>query len=58
MKSLVTSKTFILAVLQAATGVIVVFATAYPGAGWLLVAKSLVDIVLRLYTTQSIGRIV
>lgn len=56
-KALLTSKTFILAVLQAVAGVIVIFSTAYPAAGGLLMAKSVVDIILRLYTTQPIGRI-
>ncbi len=57
-KTLVTSKTFLLAVLQAVIGMVVVFSTAYPAAGWLLTAKSVLDVVLRLYTSQPIGRIV
>lgn len=58
MKTLVTSKTFWLAVLQGIIGLVVVFSTSYPDAGWLLTAKSVLDIVLRLYTSQPIGRIV
>ena len=54
-KALVTSKTFLLAILQAAIAVIIVFETSYPGAGWLLGVKSILDIVLRIYTVQPIG---
>lgn len=57
MKSLVESKTFWLAAAQALTGILVVFATAYPDAGYLLVAKSIVDIVLRLATTTTINTV-
>lgn len=54
MKSLFSTKTFWLAVAQALAGVVVVFATAYPGVGGLLVAKSAVDIFLRAITTQPV----
>lgn len=54
-KALVTSKVFILACIQALLAVIVVFETQYPGVGWLLGAKSILDIVLRIYTTVPIG---
>lgn len=56
-KSLVTSKTFVLAVAQAVAGAIVIFSTAYPQAGWLLVVKSLVDMYLRTITSSSIDSI-
>ena len=56
-KSLITSKTFIIAVLQALVAAAIVFTTAYPDVGWLLVGKSILDIVIRIYTTQPIGSI-
>lgn len=55
MKSLFTSKTFILALAQAIVGVIVVFSTAYPDVGYLVVAKSVVDILLRWITTEPVS---
>ncbi len=54
-KGLLQSRTFWIAALQAAAGVIAVFATAYPAAGWLLIAKSVLDIYLRSTTTQPIS---
>ena len=54
MKSLFQSRTFWLAVLQAVAGIVVVFSTAYPTVGGLLVAKSIVDIILRVVTTQPV----
>ena len=54
MKSLWTSKTFLLALLQAIAGVIVIFATAYPEVGWLMAAKSTLDAILRLLTTRPV----
>lgn len=56
-KALVTSKTFQLAALQAIIGAIAVFTSAYPDVGWLLVAKSALDIYLRSKTNQSIGSV-
>lgn len=57
-KALIASKTFKLAALQAVAGVIVIFATAYPAVGGLVIAKSVIDIILRLYTSQPIGSVV
>ncbi len=54
MKSIFSSRTFWLAVGQAVVGVIAVFASAYPALGFLVVAKSVLDIVLRMYTTTPI----
>lgn len=54
MKSIFQSRTFWVAVIQAVIGVVGVFATAYPALGGMLVAKSFLDIVLRLATTQPI----
>lgn len=56
-KSLLTSKTFWLAFIQAVGGVVVVFSTSYPEVGWLVMLKSGVDIMLRVYTTKPIGSI-
>lgn len=55
MKSILQSKTFWVAVLQAAVGVVVVFATVYPAVGGILVAKSVLDIVLRVFTETKIS---
>ncbi len=57
-KALVTSKTFILAVIQALIAMIVVFDTQYPGVGALIMAKSVLDIVLRMMTTSAIGSLI
>lgn len=57
-KSLVTSKTFWIAVLQAVIGIIGIFSNTYPTTGWLLTLKSILDVVNRLYTDQPVGRIV
>lgn len=54
-KSLFQSKTFWVAVIQAVIAVIVVFSTNYPSIGWFLAAKSILDVVLRLATTQPIA---
>jgi hypothetical protein len=54
MKSLFSSKTFWLAVVQAILGIVVIFSTTYPDVGWLLTAKSVLDIVLRFTTTTPV----
>jgi len=54
MKSLFHSRTFWVAVLQAVAGTIAVFATSYPEVGALLVAKSLLDVYLRIVTTTQV----
>ena len=54
MKAIFKSKTFWLAVLQATAGAVVVFSTSYPTVGWLMVVKSGIDIIIRLYTTQPL----
>ena len=56
-KSLLGSKTFWLAVVQAAIAVVVVFDTQYPGVGVLMMLKSVLDIVLRIITTAPIDRL-
>lgn len=57
-KTLLQSKVFWLAIAQIVAAGIAIFATSYPDVGWLLVAKSLVDIYLRTQTTQPISGIV
>lgn len=57
MKSLMQSKTFWIAVIQAVAGVVVVALTQLDLVGYVAVFKSLVDIVLRLITTEPIDRL-
>jgi uncharacterized membrane protein len=52
MKSIFESKVFWLAVAQAVVGVLVVFTSAFPEVGGLVIAKSVADIVLRLITVE------
>lgn len=54
MKNWYRSKTIIVAILQALLGIVVAFATEYPGVGLFLFAKSLLDIVLRFVTEEPI----
>lgn len=56
MKSLFTSKTFIVAVLQALIGLYAAAVQVDPtlaSVGWGLIGKSVLDILLRLLTTQK-----
>ena len=53
-KSLVGSKTFQLAFVQAVIAIVVIFSSAYPEAGWLLIGKSFLDVLLRYITTQPV----
>jgi len=55
IKSIFQSKTFWLASAQAVAGILVVFSTSYPSAGWLVIAKSIVDIYLRSITTTAVS---
>ena len=58
MKSLTSSKTFWLAVIQAVVGGLVIFFTEIPDlVGYVAVVKSIGDIVLRLATHETIDRI-
>lgn len=58
MKKLVHSKTFWLAVAQAVAGVIMVAFTELDMVGYASMVKSLVDVILRLATTEPVDRIV
>lgn len=53
-KPLLNSKTFWLAIFQALLGATIVFHSAYPDVGWILLAKSALDISLRWLTTAPI----
>ena len=53
-KSIFSSKTFWLATIQAAIGVVVVFSTAYPEAGYLVIGKSILVILLRVITETKV----
>lgn len=54
MKKIYKSKTFWIAVLQAVTGIAVVFSSTYPEIGGLILAKSILDVLLRVVTTTTI----
>lgn len=56
-KSFLTSRTIWLAILQAVAGVLVVAISENPelgGVGWLMIAKSGVDICIRFLTTKEL----
>ncbi len=53
-KSIFTSKTFWFAVVQGVIGLVVVFESSYPGVGGLVIAKSVLDIILRYLTVQPV----
>lgn len=55
MKSIFLSKVFWLAVLQALVGIAVVFSTTYPQVGELILAKSILDVILRVLTTTPVS---
>lgn len=55
MKSLFRTKTFWLATAQAVVGVLAIFASAYPEVGGLMIAKSIIDVILRSYTAEPVG---
>lgn len=54
MKSILESKTFWLAFAQALVGIVGIFHGAYPTIGWLLEAKSALDILNRFYTSEAV----
>lgn len=54
MKTIFKSKTFWLAVTQAAIGVVAVLSSAHPDVGTLLIIKSLLDVILRYETSTGI----
>ena len=58
MKSLLQSKTFWVAVIQAVAAVLVVALTELHFVGGALMVKSIVDIILRITTSDTITRVV
>lgn len=54
-KSILKSKVFWVAILQGIFGVVVVLESAYPAVGWVAIAKSVVDIILRGMTTTPVA---
>jgi hypothetical protein len=54
VKSILSSRTFWLAVLQGLAGVLTVVATQHPELGFVLMLKSLVDVYLRSTTTTPV----
>lgn len=57
MKSLFISKTFILALVQAIAGLYAVAVMVDPTIatyGWVMIGKSIIDILLRLNTTEKV----
>jgi hypothetical protein len=55
MKSLLESKTFWIAVIQAVVGGLVIFFTEVPDlVGYVAIVKSIGDILLRMVTTEAI----
>lgn len=54
MKSIFKSKTFWIAFAQSVVGALAIFSEVYPEVGLLLMAKSVLDVVIRIYTTQGV----
>ena len=54
MKKWYQSKTITIAILQSLVAVIAIWSNAYPTVGGLLLAKSFVDIALRVVTNKEI----
>ena len=54
MKNIIYSRTFWLAIAQMAVAVVVFYQTQFPLVGELLVLKSVLDIWLRMLTTQEV----
>ena len=55
MKSLYSSKTFWLAVIQGLVGILVALMTIHPEIGGLIVLKSVADIILRIVTETKVN---
>jgi hypothetical protein len=54
MKKIWKSKVFWLAILQGISGTLLVIYTEYPQLGWIAIAKSCVDIWLRVITEKAV----
>lgn len=55
VKSILLSKTFWLAVIQGVLGVIIVISSSIPGVGWVMVLKTVLDIILRFLTEKPVA---
>ena len=55
IKSIFCSKTFWVAVIQGVVGILTVVGTQVPDIGWILIAKSVLDVLLRAITTQPVS---
>lgn len=53
-KSLLSSKTFWWAIIKAVGAVLLTFQTVYPQLGWIAMAASGIDVLIRLNTSQPI----
>lgn len=53
-KSILTSRTFYVAVLQAVAGLVMFFAGVYPEVGLLMQVKSVIDVVIRILTDKPV----
>ena len=53
-KNIIYSKTFILAVVQGIAGIVAVVYTAHPDLGYVVIAKSIIDIALRAITNKGV----
>lgn len=56
MKSWYKSKTIWIAVIQGILGVIVAVGQTFPEAGYFLIVKTFLDIVLRTVTSEAVGK--
>ncbi len=55
MKKWYTSKTILLAIVQAAGGIFLALTSEYPDVGFLFMAKSVIDFIMRYFTSEEIG---
>jgi len=53
-KNILLSKTVLVAILQGILGVIIALGSQIETVGWLMVLKSVIDILLRAITTQPV----
>lgn len=58
MKTLLSSKTFQIAVIQAIGGLLIVALTQLDAVGYVAIVKSVIDILVRMNTSEPIGSIV
>lgn len=54
MKKFYHSKTIWVAILTGAIGIVVALETQFPAIGWIVVAKAVLDVFLRLISTTEI----